>query len=134
MIKIKIGKKQKVEGAVVVVVDSQDRVLILLRPSNSRWAPDLWGFPGGKLEKNETPLNAAIRETLEETQLRVRNLRPLDLKIDKPVVAYYTREYGGTVKIDWEHEDWAWVGRNNLSAYKTAPDVVEMFDWVLENE
>jgi len=31
------------------------------------------GFPGGKIEENETPTKAIIRETKEETGLNIRN-------------------------------------------------------------
>lgn len=37
------------------------RVLLLLRPEG------LWGFPGGHLEPRENALQAAVRETREET-------------------------------------------------------------------
>lgn len=36
-----------------------------------------WEIPGGKVDRDETPEDAAIREALEETCLRCRNLKPL---------------------------------------------------------
>lgn len=117
-----------------MLLDNEDRTLILLRPKEARWAPFKWGFPGGKLEVGESPHDAAVRETKEETELDVKNLKLLDLKVDKPVATYYTREYTGTVKIDFEHDDWAWASRDQIEEYNLAPEVLEMYDWVLENE
>jgi 8-oxo-dGTP pyrophosphatase MutT (NUDIX family) len=134
MIKIKIASKKQIMGAVAVVLDEQKRTLILLRPKEARWAPIKWGFPGGKVEPGEEPIDAAIRETKEETQLDIKNLQPLGLKIDKPVHAYYTKDYTGEVHIDYEHDDWTWTGRDEIENYNLAPQVLEMFEWVLENE
>ena len=134
MIKAQTGSTSPISGAVAVLLDSQNRTLILLRPKEALWAPLKWGFPGGKLEDGETPTEGAIRETLEETELEIRNLLPLELKLDTPVRAYYTRDYMGSVKIDYEHDDWAWVARDNIETYDLAPQVLQMLDWVLENE
>jgi 8-oxo-dGTP pyrophosphatase MutT (NUDIX family) len=133
MIKIKVrGKKPK--GAVVVILDSTSRVLLLQRADWMKWAPLQWAFPGGKLERDESPEEAAIRETKEETQLSVSGLRSVKTCLDKPVAAYYTREYTGTVRIDEEHVSWAWVPRQEVGDYDLAPQVLEMVDWVLKNE
>ena len=123
----------KITGAVVLILDEEERTLILLRPASAQWAPHKWGYPGGKLEKDETPLDAAVRETKEETQLEARNLKLLNLKIDKPIVAYYTRDYTGDVEIDYEHDDWTWVTREEIENYDLAPQVLDMYDWVLKN-
>ena len=98
MIKAQTGSTSPISGAVAVLLDSQNRTLILLRPKEALWAPLKWGFPGGKLEDGETPTEGAIRETLEETELEIRNLLPLELKLDTPVRAYYTRDYMGSVR------------------------------------
>ena len=122
------------EGAVVVIIDASNRVLLLLRPRVASWAPEKWALPGGKIEPGETAHHAAIRETKEETTLEVRDLKEVKLKIDKPVQAYYTRDYTGSVQIDYEHDDWTWVTRDKIENYLLAPQVLRMFDWVLKNE
>ena len=134
MIKIKVKKSQNKRGAVVVVLNDDNHVLLLLRPSWIHWGANKWAFPGGKLEAGETPEQAAIRETKEETELAVSNLRPVKTCLDKPVDAFYTRDYSGSVKIDWEHDDWAWVSAEDLSKHELAPQVKEMYDWVINNE
>jgi len=48
-----------------------DLLLIARRPENGLLG-GLWEFPGGKIEKNETPQQAVGREVLEETGLKVK--------------------------------------------------------------
>ena len=134
MIRIQIGKGMKIEGAVVILLDQNDKTLILLRPAEAKWAPLKWGYPGGKIEPGEDALDAAVRETKEETALDARSLILAKLKVDKPVEVYYTRDYSGTVRIDHEHNDWAWVSHDELKEYDLAPQVLEMYEWVLKNE
>jgi 8-oxo-dGTP diphosphatase len=50
-----------------VVIRREGRYLLGLR--RSRYGYDTWGFPGGKVEAGEDPLEAASRELLEETGL-----------------------------------------------------------------
>lgn len=123
----------KIQGAIVVLLDEADKTLILLRPAEAKWAPHKWGYPGGKVEPDETPHDAAIRETKEETALDIKNLKKLKLKFDKPLAVYYTGDYTGNVQIDYEHNDWAWVSRDEIEKYDLAPQVLDMYDWVLQN-
>ena len=120
-------------GSVVAVLNKRDEVLILKRPPGVDWSPDKWALPGGKLEENETPLTAAIRETKEETTLDVRKLKIINLILDNPIAPYYTRHYTGNVQIDFEHTDWTWVSRADIETYDLAPGVLKLYDWVLQN-
>ena len=134
MIKIKIKKAIQKNGAIAVILNKENETLIMLRPSDAQWAPNKWGFPGGKIESGEAPLEAAARETKEETELDIYHLKPINLELGAPVYAYYTREYEGEVQIDYEHDDWAWVSLSDINQYTLAPDVLELYEWVLENE
>jgi ADP-ribose pyrophosphatase YjhB (NUDIX family) len=57
-------------GVNVVVLDDQQRVLLIQREDF-----EVWCTPGGLIEKGETPAAAGIRETKEETGLDVRLTR-----------------------------------------------------------
>lgn len=52
------------------LVDRDGRVLLQQRPSGGAM-PDLWEFPGGKVEPGETPEAALIRELAEELGIDV---------------------------------------------------------------
>ncbi len=121
------------EGAIVVILDNANKILLLKRPENVKWSPLKWALPGGKLESGETPLAAAIRETKEETTLEVTDLIKVSEVLDKCVAAYYTRNYTGKVQLDFEHTDWAWVTRDDIENYDLAPGVLKLYDWVLQN-
>ena len=64
------------EAAAAVVHDPARGVLLLRR---HRFVTDSWGWeiPGGRVDEGETPLEAAARETLEETGWRPGPLRQL---------------------------------------------------------
>ncbi len=54
-------------GAFVTIFDKKDRILL-----SHRRDLDLWNLPGGNLEKGELPTEAAVRETKEETGLKIK--------------------------------------------------------------
>lgn len=121
------------QGAIVVILNKDNKALILRRARGDYWASEQWAYPGGKLEGDETPMQAAVRETKEETTLAVNNLKEINLSLDTPVIAYYTRNYSGNVKLDFEHTDWAWVDMEEIKNYDLAPDTYARYDWVLNN-
>lgn len=63
-------------GAGSVVTDARGRVLLLWR---HRFITDTWGYeiPMGAIEGDETPVEAAARETEEETGWRPEHLKAL---------------------------------------------------------
>ena len=63
----------RVAAAVVVRPDGQ--VLLAQRPAGKAYA-GYWEFPGGKLERGETPAHALARELAEELGLAVRRAAP----------------------------------------------------------
>ncbi len=54
-------------AAFVVIFDKKGRVLL-----SHRRDVDLWNLPGGRVESGELPVEAAVRETQEETGLKIK--------------------------------------------------------------
>ena len=55
--------------SLIAMLNAEDKVLLLKRKADVV-CPNVWSFPGGKLEKDEMPLQAAIRELREETGVK----------------------------------------------------------------
>ena len=55
-----------------VMVKCKDKVLLCKR-NNLGSFPGMWSIPGGKLEENETPMEGAKREFLEETDVNIND-------------------------------------------------------------
>jgi 8-oxo-dGTP diphosphatase len=75
-------------GAFVTSFDADGRVLLVQR----RDYP-VWNLPGGKVERGETPWDAAVRETREETGLEIRVQR---------LTGVYSKPTRGEVILNFE--------------------------------
>jgi ADP-ribose pyrophosphatase YjhB (NUDIX family) len=56
-------------GAAILVLDDQDRLLMMKRSDSGNW-----GIPGGATEPGEVVEEAAKRETLEEVNLEIHEM------------------------------------------------------------
>jgi len=102
-------------------------VLITKRPEGKP-LPGLWEFPGGKVEADETPEHALIRELKEELGVTVapRSLSPLtfvshayaEFHLLMPV--YACRCWQGAM-VGNEGQELVWVRPEALSAYAMPP-------------
>lgn len=69
---IKYKEVQKSGFGCGIIIKKDDKYLMGKRSMNCDSGQGLFGFPGGKIEIGETPVEAAIRELKEETNLDVK--------------------------------------------------------------
>jgi 8-oxo-dGTP pyrophosphatase MutT (NUDIX family) len=110
-------------GAAILVLDEQDRLLMMKR-SDSR----CWGLPGGATEPGEVVEAAAKRETLEETNLEIGEMSlfgvfsgpelyykyPNGDEVYNVTVMYLSHDWRGEVKLNDEHTEWRWFAAKEI--------------------
>jgi len=109
------------------LVDADGRVLIAQRPEGKNMA-GLWEFPGGKIEADESPDEALIRELREELGIAVKQacLAPFTFASHSyPIFhllmpLYVCRRWDGAVRAR-EGQKLTWVRANKLRDYPMPP-------------
>lgn len=118
------------------LVDRDNRVLLAQRPEGKTLA-GLWEFPGGKVNLNETPEQALVRELEEELGIKVclKCLAPFTFAshtyetfhILMPL--YVCRNWEGEISPR-EGQTLKWVRPGNLNDYPMPPADVPFIPWL----
>ena len=109
--------------AVAVIFDTNNLVLITRRPSHAPHG-GLWEFPGGKLEAEEPPVSALIREIKEEVDLEILEYRFLGEVIhnygskEVNLLIFRVDHYLGNPRCCESQMDLQWVSIENLADYE----------------
>lgn len=104
-------------GAAILILDNQNRLLLMKRSDSGCWGP-----PGGATEPGEVVEDAARRETLEETELRVGAMSlfgffsgpelyykyPNGDEVFNVTIEYLSRDVSGDIRLNGEHTEWSW--------------------------
>jgi len=111
---------EKSAGIVLLRNDSGKNEFLLLNYPQGHW-----DFVKGKVEKNETPHETAIRETKEETGITniefidgfeesvEYNFRFKKKDIHKKVIFFLAKTDEKNIKLSHEHNDYLWLEYND---------------------
>lgn len=112
-----------VVGAIIV----ENGKILCAQRGNGKSLPNLWEFPGGKIEKGETPQEALLRELEEELMIEV------DVSANQFELTKYDYDFGrvhlttflcmltkGRPKLK-EHHQVKWLAPSDLNKLDWAP-------------
>jgi 8-oxo-dGTP diphosphatase len=110
----------------VGLIERDNKILIVRRhdPDHAQWH-HRWGFPGGKIELNETPADALKREVKEETGLIINSERLLGVSTyhwNTPkgiqqtfILLYHCTVFAGDVHLnDKENDAYNWENPESI--------------------
>ncbi|KQU13105.1 DNA mismatch repair protein MutT [Bacillus sp. Leaf13] len=118
--------KKQIKVVAAIIENERDEILCALR-SPDMSIPNMWEFPGGKVEKGEDIFTALKREIDEELQCKVEtetsvfndNTHEYETFIIN-LLSIKCRIIEGTPTAN-EHSKLIWLKRENLSSLKWAP-------------
>ena len=111
----------------IALINNDNEILLSKRPKNKHLC-GYWEFPGGKVETNEVPELALIREVKEELNIDINNkcIAPLSFsefdykEFQLLLLLYICRRWEGKPK-SMENNEIMWVKPNMLRKYKMPP-------------
>lgn len=130
-----MSRTEKVELTVLCLIHHETQYLL-----QNRKKADWKGLtlPGGHIEKNESIVDAVIREMKEETGLEIRNPKLCGIKqfpIENGryiVFLFQTDEFSGEVQSSAEGE-MLWVNKADLPKLDTVDDLPELLRVITDN-
>ena len=125
-----------IDVVAAVLIDHDGKVLIARRKEGKKLG-GYWEFPGGKVEKGETPETSLIRELQEEMNIDIEVLKYIgenthryDGDVDIRLLAYHSRIVRGQIRL-MDHDKVMWVNVDKLLNHKLAPADIPIVDLLL---
>lgn len=120
-----------------VIINKDNKILILQRNKNEDIFPNMWELPSGKREFLENSESCLIREIKEETGLNVKIIMPFsvfDYQIEKSGEIRDTTQINFLVKVinekkvklSSEHQNFAWINKNEIEQYELSKATKEV--------
>lgn len=128
------SEKYEPSSAATVILDKNRKALILRRGPTAPWMPGKWSLPGGTVDKGESTMKAAKRETSEETTLKIGKISPLAVipyEKERWSAAFFIvmpGEWSGEVELIETHgilenDKYEWISEDEIDKYSFIPTV-----------
>ena len=123
----------KIIKVVAAILQKEDKILIARKKEGK---PLAWyfEFPGGKIEKGETPEESLARELMEEMNIKIDVKEYVGESIYDygngkviSLLGYISEIIDGEIKLS-DHDRYEWVTLEEINNYKIAPADIPLID------
>ena len=130
-------KKEKSKNSVAVIVNKDNKILLLKRGKGAPWMPNKWGLVGGGIEKGETPQQAVEREISEETGLELKKFTKsfsIERHADSIEHLFACRYEGDPtdISLDDENSNYGWYDVSEMEYLDIVPHLIEYITLVFK--
>jgi len=105
-------------NSVLIIVQKGKKILVVERSKTDAWMPLHWSYPGGHIQKNETPYYAAKRELEEETGIKAKHVVYAGIRNTTNGKMYIYLcddfDFSSEVKLNFEHSDHKWITYDDI--------------------
>ena len=130
-------KKEKQKNSVAVIVNNDNKILLLKRGAKAPWMPNKWALVGGGLDKGETPQQAVEREIEEETGLELKKFTK-SFSIERhadSIEHIFACRYDGDptdITLDDENSNYGWYDVSEMEYLEIVPHLIEYITLVFK--
>ena len=126
----KKDKEEPQKNAVAVIVNNDNKFLLLKRSKESDWMPGKWSLVGGMIEKGENPQQAVEREIKEETGLTIEKfIKTFSLQRRPNSTEHiFACRYEGDptdIVLNEENTNYGWYGISEMKFLDIVPNLIE---------
>ena len=128
-----------------LLMNGDNKLLILKRSSKVRTYKGLWGGVAGYVEDDEEPYETALKEIQEEVGIEKEDVSiieqddPIEFtdfyegeRYDWIIYPFLFRiEKKGKLQIDWEHSEYRWIIPSEITRYDTVPHLKDIVSKIL---
>ncbi|MBU4512602.1 NUDIX hydrolase [Patescibacteria group bacterium] len=117
---------EKTKGVAVSAMLWRDGKFLLLKRNQQ---PLQWGPPAGEVLNDENPIDAVLRETMEEAGIKVKVLMPVAFWYGRHdgtqliSISFLCEYVSGEVKLSDEHNDAKWLTTEEMVQEEMTHDI-----------
>ncbi|MCZ0704478.1 8-oxo-dGTP diphosphatase [Natronobacillus azotifigens] len=130
---------KKTVKVVAAIIENENKEILCALRSTDMAMPNMWEFPGGKVEKEEDVYTALIREIKEEMNCKIETSDIFTEHTHEyetfiiELIAFKATVIEGTPQKS-EHDKLIWLKRGNLASLQRAPADIPVVEQLIKEK